>query len=125
VKVTGDGIIELAGTHGGYGKVIMIRHAGDKTTVYGHLSGFAANIRKGGRVSQGDVIGYVGATGLASGPHLHYEFRVAGVHRNPQNISLPPAAPLGQTETHDFRAKIGEQLGQLAMMRHAELSLLD
>lgn len=125
VKATGDGIIELAGTQGGYGKVVMIRHAGDKTTVYGHLSGFAPNIRKGARVLQGDVIGYVGATGLATGPHLHYEFRIAGVHRNPLSIILPPATPLAQAEIPSFRTHAEQQLTRIAEMRHAQMIMLD
>jgi murein DD-endopeptidase MepM/ murein hydrolase activator NlpD len=125
VRATGDGIIELAGNKGGYGKVIMIRHTGDKTTVYGHLSGFAPNIRMGTRVSQGDIIGYVGATGLATGPHLHYEFRIAGVHRNPLSVILPPAAPLAQAAIPSFRAYTQQQLTRIANIRHAQMVMLD
>lgn len=125
VRATGDGTIELAGNQGGYGKVIMIRHAGDKTTVYGHLSGFAPSIKKGVRVSQGDVIGYVGATGLATGPHLHYEFRVAGVHRNPLSVTLPPAAPLAQNDLASFRTHAEQQLTQISEIRHAQMVMLD
>ncbi len=71
VKATGDGTVEFVGNKGGYGKVIMLRHSGDKMTVYGHLSGFATGIKNGAKVTQGDIIGFVGATGLATGPHLH------------------------------------------------------
>lgn len=125
VRATGDGVIALAGTQGGYGKVVMIHHAGDKTTVYGHLSSFAPNIRKGSRVAQGDVIGYVGATGLATGPHLHYEFRIAGVHRNPMSVILPPAAPLEQAAIPSFRAHAEKQLIRLAEIRHTQMIMLD
>lgn len=125
VRATGDGVIELAGSQGGYGKVVMIRHAGDKTTVYGHLSGFAPSIRKGTRVAQGDVIGYVGATGLATGPHLHYEFRIAGIHRNPLSVTLPPAAPLAQTAIPSFRAHAEQQLARIAEIRHSQTIMLD
>lgn len=125
VRATGDGVIELAGSQGGYGKVVMIRHAGDKTTVYGHLSGFAPNIRKGTRVAQGDVIGYVGATGLATGPHLHYEFRIAGVHRNPLSVILPSVAPLAQAVISEFHAHAEQQLTRIAEIRNAQMLMLD
>lgn len=125
VKATGDGVIEFVGNQGGYGKVIMIRHSGNRTTVYGHLSGFAPGIRKGVRVAQGDVIGYVGATGLASGPHLHYEFRVAGVHTNPLTIALPNATPLPHTTMADFRERTSRLISQLATIRDLRLVMLD
>lgn len=125
VRATGDGVIELAGNQGGYGKVVMIRHAGDKTTVYGHLSGFAPNIRKGARVAQGDVIGFVGSTGLATGPHLHYEFRVAGAHRNPLSVILPSAAPLAQAVIPEFHAHAEQQLTRIAEIRNAQMLMLD
>ena len=94
VKATGNGVVEYVGVQGGYGKVVILRHQSRYTTLYGHLSGFAAGLRKGNRVSQGDIIGFVGATGLASGPHLHYEFRVSNVHQNPLAMALPSAPPL-------------------------------
>lgn len=125
VKATGDGVVEFVGNQGGYGKVIMIRHPADKVTLYGHLSGFAPNLRKGGRVSQGEVIGYVGASGLASGPHLHYEFRIAGVHRNPLSVLLPPAEPLPQAEIPAFNAQAVKYLAQIAETRHTQMVMLD
>jgi murein DD-endopeptidase MepM/ murein hydrolase activator NlpD len=87
-------VVEYVGVQGGYGKVVILRHQNRYTTLYGHLSGFASGLRKGNRVGQGDVIGFVGATGLASGPHLHYEFRVNDVHQNPLAMALPSAPPL-------------------------------
>lgn len=125
VKATGDGVVEFAGTQGGYGKVIRIRHGGDKTTVYGHLSGFAAGIRAGSRIAQGEVIGFVGATGLATGPHLHYEFRIGGVHKNPLAVVLPPAPPLPQSRTKAFQARADELMGQIALVREMQLVRLD
>lgn len=125
VKATGDGVIDFSGTQGGYGKVVMIRHSGNRMTVYGHLSGFAPGIRKGARVSQGDVIGYVGATGLATGPHLHYEFRVAGAHTNPLTIALPNAPPLPQASLADFRARASELMTRIATIRDVRLVMLD
>ncbi len=89
-----DGTVDFAGVRGGYGNCIEIRHSGGITTLYAHLSGFAPSIRKGVRVRQGEPIGYVGATGFATGPHLHYEFKISGKHQDPMRIALPKASPL-------------------------------
>ncbi len=125
VKTTGDGVVEFVGNKGGYGKVIMLRHSGDQTTVYGHLSGFASGIKKGAKVAQGDVIGFVGATGLATGPHLHYEFKVAGIHRNPLTVALPTATPLPQSQLPTFRANVDELLSKLGRIENLQLVMLD
>ncbi len=105
VKAAGDGRIEYAGNKGGYGRTIIIQHGGSKSTLYAHLNGFAKNIRSGARVSQGQVIGYVGSTGLASGPHLHYEFRVNGVHVNPLKVKTAEATPIAASEKQAFLAE--------------------
>lgn len=125
VRATGDGVISFAGTQGGYGKVITIRHNGNKTTVYGHLSGFAAGIRSGKRISQGDTIGFVGSTGLATGPHLHYEFRVDGIHRNPLTVTLPPAVPLPPSALASFHAVTTDLLAQMNLTKGRKLAVLD
>lgn len=125
VKSTGDGVIDFAGTQGGYGKVVMIRHQGNKMTVYGHLSGFAAGMRKGTRVAQGDVIGFVGATGIATGPHLHYEFRIAGAHCNPLSIALPSGLPLPPTQLSTFSSRITAFISQLEALKDMQLVMLD
>lgn len=125
VRTTGDGVVEFVGTKGGYGKVVVLRHQGRYTTLYGHLSGFAAGLRKGERVAQGDVIGYVGATGLATGPHLHYEFRVDGVFRNPLTVALPSAPPLAPGQMARFQDLAQAQLARIDMMRGTNLALLD
>lgn len=125
VKATGDGTVEFAGRQGGYGNLIILRHQGHYETVYGHLSGFAAGLRKGARVSQGDVIGYVGATGLATGPHLHYEFRVDGVHRNPLTVALPTAQPLSAGQLAQFRERTQPVLARIETLRSTNLALLD
>jgi murein DD-endopeptidase MepM/ murein hydrolase activator NlpD len=125
VKATGDGVVEFVGNRGGYGKVVMLRHFGDKATVYGHLSGFASGIKTGTRVTQGDVIGFVGATGLATGPHLHYEFKVAGIHRNPLTVALPNATPLPQAQLSIFRAHVEELLSKLDSIENLQLVMLD
>ncbi len=125
VKATGNGTVDFAGVQGGYGKVVFLRHAGNKTTVYGHLSGFAPGIRKGARVSQGEIIGYVGATGIATGPHLHYEFRVDGVHRNPLTVALPEAEPLPREELAAFKAAAADLAHKMETIRDVRIALLD
>ncbi len=125
IRVTGDGVIEFAGIQGGYGNVVSVRHPGGKTTVYGHLSKFAPSLKKGARVQQGDIIGYVGTTGLATGPHLHYEFRVNGVHLNPQTVALPAATPLPSAELSKFHRQATNHLGALEMLGVSSLTMLD
>ena len=93
VRATADGVVTFAGKKGGYGNLILASHFKIYTTAYGHLHRFAKGIRKGRRVSQGEVIGYVGSTGLSTGPHLHYEFRVRGVHRDPLSARVPKQLP--------------------------------
>lgn len=94
VKATADGIVDFVGRQGGYGNLVVLRHQSKFTTWYGHLSGFARGVQKGSRVSQGDVIGFVGSTGLATGPHLHYEFRISDVHQDPLRVAMPEAPPV-------------------------------
>ena len=94
VLASADGIVVSAGVRGGYGNAIEIRHGGSVTTLSGHLSRFAAGIRAGTRVHQGEPIGYVGMTGYATGPHLHYEYRVAGAYQDPLRVALPKAEPV-------------------------------
>jgi murein DD-endopeptidase MepM/ murein hydrolase activator NlpD len=105
VRAAGDGRVRFVGQQGGYGKVIELDHAGGVLTVYGHLSRFAKGLSRGDRVTQGEVIGYVGMTGLATGPHLHYEYRVRGVHMNPQTVPLPTADPVPPALLADFRER--------------------
>lgn len=125
VRATGDGVVEFVGTRGGYGKVIALRHQGRYTTLYGHLSGFATGLRTGIRVAQGDTIGFVGATGLASGPHLHYEFRINDVHQNPLAMALPSAPPLTPQQLVAFSDHSQEFLSRLDLLRAGNLALLN
>ena len=113
VRAAGDGVIRFAGVMGGYGNMVEIQHSRDITTVYGHLSRFAHGIHPGTHVAQGTVIAYVGMTGLATGPHLHYEYRVDGVFKNPQTIALPSAAPIDPRYSADFRAHADALLAAL------------
>ncbi|MEO8224808.1 MAG: peptidoglycan DD-metalloendopeptidase family protein, partial [Gammaproteobacteria bacterium] len=103
VKASGDGKIIFRGWKGGYGNTIILQHGGNVTTLYGHLSRFGSR-SYGSRVRQGDVIGFVGATGLATAPHLHYEYRKNGVHLNPSTVILPNAEPLRGQELTAFRS---------------------
>ncbi len=104
VRAAGDGRVIFRGVRGGYGNVVEIQHGGGITTLYAHLSRFERGVTVGTRVRQGQRIGRVGMTGLATGPHLHYEFRLDGAHRNPLTVRLPDAAPLPERYREQFRA---------------------
>lgn len=125
VKATADGVVEMAGRSGGYGNVIVLRHQSKYTTWYGHLSAFAKGLRKGKRVSQGEVIGYVGATGLATGPHLHYEFRINDVHQNPLRVAMPSAPPITPELKPKFEQTAKQYVERLDLLRTTNLARLD
>ncbi|MBN1008530.1 OapA family protein [Amphritea pacifica] len=122
IKAAGDGKIIWRGKKGGYGNCVIVQHGGNITTLYGHMNSFRKGQKTGSRVSQGDVIGYVGQTGLASGPHLHYEFRVNGVHKNPQTVKLPHAAPIAKAERQKFFAMAKQTLAQLESFKATQLA---
>lgn len=103
VRASGDGTITFEGQQRGYGNVVMIKHWSNYSTVYGHLSRFAPGLRSGMKVAQGQLIGYVGMTGWATGPHLHYEFRINNVARNPLTVDIPNAQPLTAMQMRRFR----------------------
>lgn len=102
IRATGNGKVSFAGRKGGYGNTVIIQHGQGIQTLYGHMNAFAKGMRNGARVTQGEVIGYVGSTGLASGPHLHYEFHVNGQVRNPVTVPLPKAIGIDKTELARF-----------------------
>ncbi|MCP5140726.1 MAG: peptidoglycan DD-metalloendopeptidase family protein [Gammaproteobacteria bacterium] len=102
IRSTADGTITKLGWSNGYGKVVTIQHAGRYSTLYAHMSRFAPKLKEGSRVSQGQVIGYVGKTGLATGPHLHFEFRIDGKHHDPQKVKFPKAKPLPEAQLAAF-----------------------
>ena len=124
VKATSDGVVDFVGKQGGYGNVVMINHQGRYQTVYGHLSRFG-NIRKGQRVSQGEVIGYVGMTGMTSGPHLHYEFKQAGVHRDPLKVALPDGKPVNEAQKMVFVESTRDLHTRLSLLRNTRIAKLD
>jgi len=113
VHAAGDGRIRFAGNRGGYGNCVEIEHSRSIVTLYGHLSRFARGTRAGAHVAQGAVIAYVGMTGLATGPHLHYEYRVDGVFKNPQTVQLPAAAPIDARLRDDFLVRSAPLLATL------------
>lgn len=113
IKASGQGKVIHAGRKGGYGNAVVLQHGTNITTLYAHMVRFAKGIRSGTYVKQGQVIGYVGSTGLATGPHLHYEFRVNGTHRNPATVKLPDAAPIAKAELDRFKMSTNTLLAQL------------
>ncbi|MFO1316316.1 MAG: peptidoglycan DD-metalloendopeptidase family protein [Burkholderiales bacterium] len=117
VRATADGVVAAAGWQGGYGNAIVLRHQGTYSTVYGHLSRIAPAVRAGARVRQGDTIGFVGMTGWATGPHLHYEFRIADEARNPLTVAMPTAEPIVPERLAAFRAAIAPHADTLALAR--------
>ena len=125
VKSVGDGVVAFAGTQHGYGNLVVIQHFGQYSTAYGHLSRFGANIRRGTKVSQSEVIGYVGSTGMATGPHLHFEFRISGVQKNPLALNLPVARPLAAQYRVKFAAGSHAMTANLDLLRGTNIAALD
>ncbi|MBA3776110.1 MAG: peptidoglycan DD-metalloendopeptidase family protein [Betaproteobacteria bacterium] len=117
VRATADGVVTFAGVQGGYGNVVFLRHHGSFSTVYAHLSRFAPELRNGTRVRQGETIGFVGMTGWATGPHLHYEFRIAQEPRDPLTIALPTALPIAREHLAQFRERVTPLVDTLALAR--------
>ncbi len=113
ILATGDGKVEFVGTKGGYGRTVVLSHGGKYTTLYAHMSRFKKGMRNGQRVKQGETIGYIGSSGLATGPHLHYEFRINGVHHNPLTVALPKAEPLNAKYMAEFKQQSQPLLAQL------------
>jgi len=112
IKAAGDGKVAFVGNKGGYGRVVILEHGGGVSTLYGHMSRFAS-IRSGQRVRQGSVIGFVGSSGAATGPHLHYEYLVNGVHKNPRTVLLPEAGPIPDSYRAEFVTHSGQLLAKL------------
>ncbi|MDP1557498.1 MAG: peptidoglycan DD-metalloendopeptidase family protein [Nitrosomonas sp.] len=125
VKATASGTVSFAGTQGGYGNLVVLRHRGKYDTAYGHLSRFAKGVRNGTRVSQGDVIGYVGATGLATGPHLHYELRVNGEQRDPSKIALPTAPPIAKQHMAAFHRESKSLVSRMDILSNTNYASLN
>lgn len=125
VRAAGDGKVAFKGNKGGYGKTIVLQHGSRYTTLYAHLNSYNKHIRSGGRVKQGQIIGYVGSSGLATGPHLHYEFRVNGVHRNPLTVKFPSSQPVAKAHRDSFELNTQGYLAQLDVLSNNALALND
>jgi murein DD-endopeptidase MepM/ murein hydrolase activator NlpD len=125
VKASGEGIVDFVGKKGGYGNVIVLKHKNGFSTVYGHLSAFAKGLRKGLKVAQSDIIGYVGMSGLATGPHLHYEFLVGKVHKDPLKVVLPTSTPIEEKDRPIFNALSSDYMAQIKMLNHSQMASRD
>lgn len=125
IHTTGSGKIVFRGTKGGYGNTIVIQHGEKYSTLYAHMSKFKSGLSVGSKVKQDDVIGYVGSTGRSTGPHLHYEFRVNGVHKNPLTVDLPKSRQLPASEIANFKQLMTPYLAQLELMKTNQMLSLD
>lgn len=125
VKATGDAVVKFAGRRGGYGNLVILRHHNGYETYYAHLSAFASGIRPGRAVSQGQLIAYVGSTGASTGPHLHYEVRIAGRPHNPMTIKLPGSPPLASAQRALFQQQTAGWNDKLTLLRGSNLAALD
>ena len=122
IKSTGDGKVIFAGRKGGFGNCVIIQHGSRYQTLYAHLSKFNRKARKGRRVKQGQVIGYVGSTGLATGPHLHFEFRVDGVHRDSLRIKLPKSRSISKDQRKSYKAEANRMIEWLKSQQSTQLA---
>jgi len=123
IQSSGDGKVIFKGRKGGYGRVVIVQHGSRYKTLYAHMNGFKRGIRVGKYVKQGQTIGFVGSSGRATGPHLHYEFRVNGAHRNPLTVKLPNAAPIKSAFKNDFIAHAESLLAQLNTHKPTQVAL--
>jgi len=124
IKAAGDGKVIFRGAKGGYGNAIIVQHGGNITTLYAHMSRFDKSSRIGRRIAQGQTIGYVGKTGLATAAHLHYEYRLNGVHRNPRTVKLPQADPIKAEYRADFLAAAAPIIDELGQYKRSQVALL-
>jgi murein DD-endopeptidase MepM/ murein hydrolase activator NlpD len=125
VKAVGDAVVAFAGRKGGYGNLVILRHRNGFETYYAHLNGFAKGVRPGTSVDQGQIIGFVGSTGTATGPHLHYEVRIGGQPRNPVTVKLPGSPPLAAAQRARFNEQTAVWTQRLDQLRGTNLAALD
>lgn len=125
IKAVADAVVDFVGRKNGYGNFILLKHSGNFTTAYAHLSAFASGLRRGEKISQGDVIGYVGSTGWATGPHLHYEFRIAGVAINPLTAKIPTAFPISAQYQSLFFNTAQPMVAKLALLDDTNLAAME
>ncbi|EGF31485.1 hypothetical protein IMCC9480_3854 [Oxalobacteraceae bacterium IMCC9480] len=120
IRAAADGVVDMVATQNGYGNIVVLKHWSNITTAYAHMSRFASGLHKGEKVSQGDVIGYVGSTGWATGPHLHYEFRVASKARDPMSVDIPNVQALNGPELKRFHSVAGDMTHRFVLLRQEE-----
>ncbi|WP_346288126.1 peptidoglycan DD-metalloendopeptidase family protein [Zoogloea sp.] len=125
VKATSDGTVEFVGRQNGYGNFVVLRHGDRYTTAYGHLSSFAGGLKQGSRINQGQTIGRVGSTGWATGPHLHYEFRINNIHQDPLTVRLPDALPLSGSALTRFRSQMEPLAASLTRIQATQAAQID
>jgi len=125
IKASGDAVVDFVGRKGGYGNVIVLKHNNGVSTVYGHLSRFAASLRRGAKVSQGEIIGFVGMTGTATGPHLHYEFLLNGKHYDPMKVALPKSNALDARSKPEFDRISSQLTAQLRLLSSSNIAALE
>ncbi len=123
IRASGDATVDFVGVQNGYGNVVMLKHWNNYSTVYAHMSRFAKGLKRGMKVSQGEVIGYVGSTGWATGPHLHYEFRINNQPRDPMTVNVPNAQPLAGADLNRFRVVASEMNHRFALLNPQEDSI--
>ncbi|WP_353615749.1 M23 family metallopeptidase [Methylobacillus flagellatus] len=125
VKAAADGTVDFVGVKGGYGNVVILRHDNGMKTVYGHLSKFSQGLRSGKKVSQSDIIGYVGMSGMATGPHLHYELLLNNQHRDPLRVALPTAVPIPAKYRQEFNLASSNLVAQLELLSRRQVAVLE
>jgi murein DD-endopeptidase MepM/ murein hydrolase activator NlpD len=123
IRASGDGVVDSVGSQNGYGNVVVLKHWANYSTAYAHMSRFASGLKKGQKVSQGDVIGYVGTTGWSTGAHLHYEFRVGGVAQDPSKLNVQAQAPLTAAELGRFRMVSADMMHRFTLLRPNDTAL--
>jgi murein DD-endopeptidase MepM/ murein hydrolase activator NlpD len=117
IRASGDGVVDFAGVQGGYGNLVVLKHWANYSTAYAHMSRFASGLRRGQKVSQGDVIGYVGTTGWSTGAHLHYEFRVNNEARDPMKVQVVQQQPLTPGEMSRFKMAAADMMHRFTLLR--------
>ncbi|MEP3562360.1 MAG: peptidoglycan DD-metalloendopeptidase family protein, partial [Marinobacter sp.] len=123
IKAAGNGRVKFAGWKGGYGRTVVLKHGDNITTLYAHMSRLGKGIKNGTRVKQGQTIGHVGSSGMVTGPHLHYEFRVNGVAKNSRTVKLPDAQPIPKSEMARFKQVTSQSLAQLNVFLESQNQL--
>lgn len=123
IKAAGSGRVKFSGWKGGYGRTVVLKHGDNITTLYAHMRGIAKGVKNGTRVKQGETIGYLGSSGMVTGPHLHYEFRINGAAKNSRTVNLPDAKPIPSSELARFKRATEQRLAQFNVFRESTQQL--